>query len=64
MIGQAPICLQCKHYIKDPHRLICDAFPNQIPDDIVDSIFIHTEPYLGDHGIQFEERGPNDSQNS
>lgn len=31
-------CLQCKHYHKDDE---CEAFPDGIPDDILDDEFIH-----------------------
>jgi hypothetical protein len=53
MIGEPPICMWCKHY----HRsgpTACDAFPERIPDEIWYSCNPHTEPFPGDHGIQFE----------
>ena len=50
-----PLCMQCKHYHADNmDGLTCDAFPKGIPDEILDSEFIHTKPYRGDKGIQFE----------
>ncbi len=56
VIGPAPICLQCKHYDKSEDRetIRCDAFPDGIPDEILYTGFIHTNPYPGDNGIRFE----------
>ena len=52
-------CLQCKFFHnKDYVNLTCDAFPQKIPEEIVDNIFIHTKPYPGDNGIMFEEISP------
>lgn len=33
----------------------CRAFPGGIPDEIAHGNNPHTEPYPGDHGIQFEK---------
>ncbi len=44
-------CISCRHYTG---VLTCEAFPDGIPSEIVTCDFIHTEPYPGDHGIQFE----------
>lgn len=33
---------------------VCDVFPDGIPDEIYRHGFDHTQPYPGDHGIQFE----------
>lgn len=36
-------------------RLICFAFPDGIPEDILNGEFDHKKPHEGDHGIQFEQ---------
>lgn len=58
-IGRAPMCMTCKHLIDDPERLICRAFPNGIPEAILDNQADHRTPYPGDQGVQYErkERG-------
>lgn len=59
-IGPRPICFECKHLRpEDPAKesFQCDAFPEGIPDEFIESIIQHDRPYPGDHGIQFEE-GP------
>lgn len=51
-------CFGCIHYREAagtperPHT--CDAFPEEIPRVIFTNEFIHTKPFLGDHGIQYE----------
>lgn len=47
----APICFDCKHFRGLFH---CDAFPDRIPQAIIESEHDHTKPYPGDHGIQFD----------
>ena len=44
-------CFWCIHLKEYPN---CDAFPNGIPQEIRDGTDLHTQPYDGDHGIQFE----------
>ena len=48
------ICGQCRHMVKG--GIICKAFPNEIPDEILRGEFIHILPYEGDNGITFEPR--------
>ena len=58
-----PKCRSCKHYegVKNfgkeaeaDDRNICKAFPKGIPHEIAYGDNKHTEPFSGDHGIQFE----------
>lgn len=53
MIGEAPVCMKCKHYHRSSGAL-CNAFPEGIPDEIWYHRNPHTAPFPGDHGIQFE----------
>ncbi len=52
-----PSCMFCKHdrpirsLAEGPPR--CAAFPDGIPDEILDGTIHHTVPVPGDHGIQF-----------
>lgn len=45
------LCVICKHYFGENK---CEAFPEAIPDDILDGEIDHRQPYSGDNGIQFE----------
>jgi hypothetical protein len=47
-----PICGQCKHYFLK--TLKCEAFPDEIPKEILAGRFDHHNPHLGDNGIRFE----------
>lgn len=48
---QSTQCITCRHY---RGLTTCDAFPDGIPDVIVTGEHDHTDPYPGDHGIQYE----------
>jgi len=57
-----PICAYCIHLDRayKGYGLRCAAFPDGIPDEIIESQADHREPYEGDHDIQFNpdcERG-------
>lgn len=36
-------------------RVVCEAFPGGIPDEIAYGDHRHTTPVEGDHGIQYEK---------
>lgn len=62
-----PKCFRCVHF-HDDNTYTCDAFPEGIPDDILESEFDHREPHEGDAGVTFREksgdgvdRGPEES---
>ena len=60
MIGNAPICLECKHFHRDSKRegFTCDAFPDGVPEEIIMGEFDHRKPHPDDRGIQFESVSP------
>lgn len=54
----------CRHFLGysesqteggDDYLYVCKAFPKGIPEEIAFGNNPHTEPYKGDHGIQFEQ---------
>ena len=48
----APICYTCSHLREE---MTCEAFPEGIPDDILESRADHRQPYPGDNGIHYEQ---------
>lgn len=51
------ICLSCKHFIgKGFGDFRCKAFPQGIPPVFSALGQLHTKPYPGDNGIQFEPK--------
>ncbi|MHB9146654.1 MAG: hypothetical protein ACYC5Y_15165 [Symbiobacteriia bacterium] len=54
-IGMAPVCQICRRLNKTRHdALVCTAFPDGIPMEIVLAGTDHTKPHEGDHGLQFD----------
>ena len=51
-------CNNCKHLDREKSVenlfFFCEAFPAGVPSEISLNIVMHTKPYKGDHGIQFE----------
>ena len=49
-------CAFCKHLQgQKGATLVCAAFPQGVPLEIIDNEVDHREPYLGDHGIRWEQ---------
>lgn len=46
-----PQCLICKHLRKGA---VCKAYPNGIPQEILNNDVDHTTPYKDDGGVVFE----------
>lgn len=52
MTSITPYCFKCKNY---EDRLMCKAFPEGIPDEILLHVFDHTKKHPGqDNDILFE----------
>ena len=47
-----PQCRSCKHLHDE--SMTCDAYPDDIPDEILLNKHWHTKPFPGDHGILYE----------
>tara|TARA_B100001094_G_scaffold178723_1_gene172861 strand:+ start:3430 stop:3645 length:216 start_codon:yes stop_codon:yes gene_type:complete len=54
----SPICIACIHYDQNSMEHKCKAFPDGIPQEILESKHIHTTPFNGDSGILFESSNP------
>lgn len=53
-----PQCLDCIHQDKDdPFR--CIAYPEGIPNEILENLVDHHQAYAGDHGVVFSEKNRN-----
>lgn len=63
MTSIRPQCFECARatYLADGRFTFhCEAFPlgePEIPNEIIGNEFSHTEPYPGDHGLQFVQKG-------
>jgi hypothetical protein len=58
MIGPAPACFECRHYLGEPGVPACAAFPGGIPYPIWLEGFDHRGSYEGDGGMRWEPREP------
>lgn len=47
-------CARCVRRHDD--GVTCDAFPEAIPEQILDGELDHKKPFPGDHGLQFKPR--------
>jgi rubrerythrin len=56
-MSQSGQCIGCKHYT---FNATCEAFPDHIPHAIFSGQVIHTKPYPGDCGIQYDPIIPGD----
>ena len=48
-----PLCYSCARFVDDLFDWHCEAFPDGIPQEIIDGELDHHEPIEGDHGLQF-----------
>jgi hypothetical protein len=50
------LCYKCRHWREndDDDVPVCDAYPDGIPQQIMNAALDHTVPQPGDHGIRFE----------
>jgi len=49
-----PQCIVCIHYNSDDVvKYSCKAFPDRIPDEILEGEHDHSKPFKGDNGIRF-----------
>ena len=51
----SPLCVSCRH-CHLPQSATCTAYPDGIPDGILQQGFDHSRPYPGDNGIRFEPK--------
>jgi hypothetical protein len=55
-------CSACQHYRPwFRGRTTCDAYPDDIPVEILRNRIDHRAPYLGDHGIRYKALHPEDN---
>jgi hypothetical protein len=49
----APMCMACARYDRNARNLACEAYPDGIPNAILQSWVDHREPQPGDGGLRF-----------
>ena len=52
----APLCVICRHLRENDEEMVCDAYPDGIPFEILTSQADHRKPYAGDGGITYAKR--------
>jgi hypothetical protein len=55
-----PSCFTCQHFIE---AWRCLAFSEVIPAEIAKGENLHTKPYPGDNGIQYQKAVKNEREN-
>lgn len=53
-------CLTCTRLFETAATLSCLAYPDGIPEEILTGEVDHSQPYRGDHGIQYEPKEQQD----
>ena len=54
-------CINCLNLIEsEPGGMVCLAFPEGIPEEIVTGEVDHSKPYPGDHGFLYDPAEPDD----
>lgn len=49
-----PMCSWCNRFNGYEPIMTCRAYPEGIPQEIINNLVDHRKPYKGDHGIQYE----------
>lgn len=53
------LCAFCKRFnAKVANKNVCEAFPDGIPDAIIEMQRDHRQPYPGDRGLRFAAEDP------
>jgi len=51
------LCLECKFFNEDDYeKFSCEAFPDGIPDEIIENKIQHNKAYKGDNGLRFAKK--------